>query len=199
MTAAAASAPAGGGGVPERSLSRSLFLVLAVLGAALAFKAAWIPMKAEAAQVLLDRAFAASLESGKPVKAWPWADAAPIARISVARLGVSEIVLSGGSGEAMAFGPTELNTHNRQVAVMTGHRDTHFTFIRDLRLGDMIGIERIDGTRATYRVAGFQTVDWNRFGIPASPARPMLALATCYPFGALTHGPLRRVAWAEGV
>ena len=115
------------------------------------------------------------------------------------RPGVSEIVLSGGSGEAMAFGPTELTTRNRRVAVMAGHRDTHFTFIRDLRVGDVVQLERTDGSRADYRVTGFATLDWNRFAIPVHPARKLLALATCYPFGALSHGPLRRVAWAEMV
>jgi sortase A len=157
---------------------------------------AWIPVKALVAQVLLGRAFDASLAEHRPVKPWPWADTTPAARVTVTRLGVSDVVLSGGSGQAMAFGPTELRGNGR-VTVLAAHRDTHFAFVRDLRAGDEVTIERIDGTRQRYRVTSFQTVRWDRFAVPGNPARPLLALTTCWPFGATERGPWRRVAWAE--
>lgn len=181
-----------------RAAGRALFLGVCALGLATMAQGAWIPVKAQVAQVLLGRAFAASLAEHRPVKPWPWADTAPAARVSVARLGVSDVVLSGGSGQAMAFGPTELRA-NDHVTVLAAHRDTHFEFVRDLRAGDEVTVERIDGTRRRYRVTGFQTVRWDRFAVPGDPARPMLALATCWPFGATERGPWRRVAWAEAM
>jgi len=181
-----------------RVAGRALFLGICAVGLATVAQGAWIPVKAQIAQVLLGRAFAASVAEHRPVKPWPWADTAPAARVSVKRLGVSDVVLSGGSGQAMAFGPTELRGNDR-VTVLAAHRDTHFEFVRDLREGDEIMVERIDGTRQRYRVTGFQTVRWDRFAVPGSPARPMLALATCWPFGATEHGPWRRVAWAEAI
>ena len=179
-----------------RAAGRALFLGVCAIGIATMARGAWIPVKARVAQVLLAQAFAASLAEHRPVKPWPWADTAPAARVSVARLGVSDVVLSGGSGQAMAFGPTELRGNDR-VTILAAHRDTHFEFVQDLRLGDEVTVERIDGTRQRYRVTGFQTVRWDRFAVPGDPARPLLALATCWPFGATERGPWRRVAWAE--
>jgi hypothetical protein len=110
------------GGVPSANfLLRLPFLLLIAAGLALAAQGAWIPAKAWAAQVLLDRAFAQGLAQREPVKAWPWADAAPVARISVPRLAVSEIVLSGGSGEALAFGPTHLPARHGRLRRPPGH------------------------------------------------------------------------------
>jgi sortase A len=180
-------------------LARRAALLVGAAGVVMLAQGLWIPAKAQVAQVLLDRAFARSVTRGEPQKPWPWADTVPVARIEVARLGVSDVVLSGGSGEAMAFGPTELAGPPREVRVLMGHRDTHFRFIRDLEHGDSLVLHGVDGSAARYRVVGFATVRWDRFAYPTAPARPLLALATCYPFDSDRRGPLRRVAWAERV
>jgi sortase A len=182
-----------------RAAMRALFLAVCAMGLATVAQGGFIPVKAAVAQVLLERAFERSLATHRPVRPWPWADTVPVARIAVARLSVSDVVLSGGSGQAMAFGPTLLRRGGDPVTVLAAHRDTHFAFVRDLRQGDLVTVERIDGSIARYRVTAFQTVRWDRFAVPRDPARPLLALATCYPFGAHAHGPWRRVAWAEAV
>lgn len=181
-----------------RALPLVMIAALLVGGAAITAKALYIPVKAEVAQVLLARAFDQSIEQGTPVKPWSWADTAPVSRVRVDRLGVSEIVLSGGSGEAMAFGPTEvLDDRARGVTILAAHRDTHFEFVRDLKTGDTISLDRIDGTSVTYRVRGFETVRFDEFTYPAHGGSGLLALTTCWPFGSQVSGPLRRVAWAE--
>jgi sortase A len=180
-------------------LTRRIALASGAAGLVLLVQGLWIPVKAEVAQILLDHAFERSVTSGEPHKPWPWADAVPLARIEAERLGVSEVVLSGGSGEALAFGPTELTGPPREVRVLAGHRDTHFRFVRHLRRGDIIVLQGVDASTARYRVVGFATVRWDRFGYPLAPARPLLALATCFPFDADSRGPLRRVAWAERI
>lgn len=180
-------------------LARRAALLLAAAGLALLAQGLWIPVKAQVAQVLLDRAFERSVASGGPHKPWPWADTAPVARVEAARLGVGEVVLSGGSGEAMAFGPTELAGTQRGVRVLAGHRDTHFRFLRELRRGDRLVLRGIDGSAGDYRVIGVSTVRWDRFAYPLAPPRPLLALATCYPFDSDRPGPLRRVVWAERI
>lgn len=181
-----------------RALPLVMIAALLVGGAAITAKALYIPVKAEVAQVLLARAFDQSIEQGTPVKPWSWADTAPVSRVRVDRLGVSEIVLSGGSGEAMAFGPTEvLDDRARGVTILAAHRDTHFEFVRDLKTGDTISLDRIDGTSVTYRVRGFETVRFDEFTYPALGGSGLLALTTCWPFGSQVSGPLRRVAWAE--
>lgn len=181
-----------------RALPLVMIAALLVGGAAITAKALYIPVKAEVAQVLLARAFDQSIEQGTPVKPWSWADTAPVSRVRVDRLGVSEIVLSGGSGEAMAFGPTEvLDDRARGVTILAAHRDTHFEFVRDLKTGDTISLDRIDGTSVTYRVRGFETVRFDEFTYPAHGGSGLLALTTCWPFGSQVSGPMRRVAWAE--
>src|SRR5689334_19004490 len=80
-------------------------LLLAVIGDALFRHAAYINAKPIGAQVLLERAFAATVASGHPVKPWSWADTTPVAPISVKRVHASAIALAGSSGQALAFGP----------------------------------------------------------------------------------------------
>lgn len=84
------------------------------------------------------------------------------------------------------------------VTVLAAHRDTHFLFIRDLRKGDEVTLQFVTGAIERYRVTRFETVRWDEFAYPLDPAHPLLALATCYPFGGTEYGgPWRRVAWAE--
>lgn len=127
----------------------------------------------------------------------------PIARLSVARLGVKEIVLAGGaSHEQLAKGPAIVKQADAAspVTILAAHRDTHFLFIRDLRAGDEVALRYVNGETARYRVTRFETVRWDNFAYPLDPARPLLALATCYPFGGTEYGgPWRRVAWAERI
>ena len=133
----------------RRALARLPFLLLAACGLWLIGQGADIPAKAWLAQILLERAFAAK---PRHAASRPGPGPGPTRRrsrkIRVPRLGVEEIVLSGGSGEAMAFGPTLLpgggRLGERGTAVFAAHRDTHFRFLRDLRPGDVIEVEEID-------------------------------------------------------
>jgi sortase A len=185
----------------RRGLARLPFLALAAFGLFLLGQGAIIPAKAWLAQILLDRAFAQSLASRAPTRAWPWADAWPVARIRVPRLGVEEIVLSGGSGEAMAFGPTLLpgsgRLGERGTAVFAAHRDTHFRFLKDVRPGDLIEVEEINGRTLRYRAGPGRVVRSDRYGVDRHALRPSIAMVTCWPIGATGRGPLRYVVAAE--
>jgi sortase A len=185
----------------QQRLAVVLLTMLCLIGVGQIAAGVLIPFKAVAAQVLLERAFARGVAQHRPVRPWVWADAAPVARISVPRLGVERIVLDTGSGQAMAFGPTLLpgsaEIGEPGVSVLAAHRDTHFRFLRDVQLGDAIDVEGLDGVRRRYRVTGVSIVRWNRFAVPAQGVESTLALATCYPFGAIGHGPLRYVVRAR--
>lgn len=76
------------------------------------------------------------------------------------------------------------------------HRYTHFALAKDHRAGDELTVQRVDDRRTRYRVTGLQTVCGDALALPSQPARPLLVLATCYPFDAARQGPLRRVVWA---
>lgn len=184
----------------KRALPIAFIAALLLSGVTTIGSALYIPIKAQLAQVLLDRAFDQSLQQGSPVKPWSWADTAPIARLEVPRLDAQEIVLSGGSGEAMAFGPTALiDDRRRGISILAAHRDTHFAFVKDLTLGDNLSLERTDGSVEQYEITHFETVQWDSFTYPAHGGEGLLALTTCYPFGTDMPGPLRRVAWARRI
>jgi len=184
----------------RRALASLPFLFIAACGLWLIGQSAIIPLKAALAQVLLERAFAQSVESGRPVKPWPWADAAPIARISVPRLGVEQIVLSGGSGEAMAFGPTLLpgggRLGARGTAVFAAHRDTHFRFLGEMRPGDLIEVQEVSGRTRRYLAGAGRIVRYDGFGVDRHAPRPSIALVTCWPIGGSGRGPWRYVVRA---
>lgn len=177
----------------------ALLIALSLAGMARIAAGAMIPAKAAIAQVLLERAFDRSVALHRPVKPWPWADMAPVARIAVPRLGIDRIVLDTGSGQAMAFGPTLLpaaaGIGEPGTTVIAAHRDTHFRFLKDVRKGDVITIEDLDGVKRRYIVTGAQIVRWDRFAIVRREGQH-LDLATCYPFGAIHHGPFRYVLQA---
>jgi sortase A len=177
------------------------FAGIAAFGLFEAASAAIIPAKAVVAQVLLERAFERSVAVHRPVKPWPWADMAPVARINIPRLGLSEVALDSGSGQALAFGPTFLPTAAAPgapgTAVAAAHRDTHFRGLKDVRIDDLIIVEGIDGRSTTYRVDSLQVTRWDRFAISQDRLATRLALVTCYPFGATTHGPMRFIVQAR--
>jgi sortase A len=185
---------------------RAATLVFAgVLAAGLfeAASAAIIPAKAVVAQVLLERAFDRSVAAHRPVKPWPWADMAPVARVTIPRLGIREVALDSGSGQALAFGPTFLPAGAAPgepgTAVAAAHRDTHFRGLGKVRIGDRIVVESVDGGTTSYRVDSTEVTRWDRFAVSSDRSAARVALVTCYPFGATVHGPLRYVVRATKV
>ena len=123
--------------------------ILCVTGLVLFGQGVWIHAKALLAQVLLERAFAASLAGGRAVKPWSWADTWPVARIEVPRLHRSEIALAGSSGQALAFGPGHVERTPEPgepgTSVFAAHRDTSFAFLGEVRIGDEVRVTRRDG------------------------------------------------------
>jgi sortase A len=170
-------------------------LLLALIGLILFGQGAYIHAKALLAQVLLERAFDRTIATGHLTKPWSWADTWPIARIEVKRIGARAIVLAGSSGQALAFGPGHVeltaNAGERGTAVYSAHRDTHFAFLRNVRIGDEIDITRDDGKTFRYRADRTSIVRFDASGIDPLADGYELVLSTCWPFDALTSGPER--------
>ncbi|TKW77067.1 MAG: class GN sortase, partial [Bradyrhizobium icense] len=175
-------------------------LLLAAAGIVLFGQGAYIHAKALLAQVLLERAFTETIATGHDTKPWSWADTWPVARIEVKRIGASAIVLSGSSGQALAFGPGHLESTvdagERGVAVYSAHRDTHFRFLKDVRVGDEITVTRRDGRMFRYRADTHSVVRFDEFVIDPLAVDYELVLSTCWPFDAVTPGPDRYVLHA---
>lgn len=175
--------------------------LLALAGLGLALHGAWIPIKAEIAQVLLDRAWRHALDGEETAKPWPWADTWPVARLRAPGHGIDHVVLEGASGSVLAFAPGRIaGTGTASPLALAGHRDTHFAFLRDLALGDALEVERRDGTLRRYRVVSTRVVDHRDTAAIEGPPGS-LVLVTCWPFDAtfdslVGGGPLRYVVEA---
>ena len=169
-----------------------LGLALVLIGLWQTGSDAWIYIKAQLAQVLLQRAWASTLAGQQDVKPWPWADTWPVARLDAPAQGVSQFVLAGSSGRTLAFGPGhEQGTpapgaHGNSV--IGGHRDTHLGFLEKMSLGDSIRIQRADGVRVEYRVTQLDVLDRRDTWVTRNDGRTRLTLITCWPFDALRAG-----------
>ena len=165
---------------------------------------AYIPAKAWLAQELMARAWMRSHEEEDRHVPWPWADTWPVARLMARSGDVNLIVLAGGSGRTLAFGPGHLSASalpgETGNSVIAGHRDTHFSFLRDVEIGESITIERIGGRRHIYKIVGIDVVDSRRGSLLLDTDAAVLSLVTCYPFGAVdSGGPLRYVVTAKKI
>lgn len=183
---------------------RHSMYLLAVAGLGLFLWGAWIPIKAIAAQVLLDHAWSRVQAGEMHARPWPWGDTHPIAWVSVPRLSESAIVLAGGAGRTLAFGPGHLDGTAQPGAkghsIIGAHRDTHFSFLKDVVKGDRILVERPNGLVTTYRIVDMEIVDTGRQDILHFPDTDLLTMITCYPFEDWVPGaPLRYVVTAEAV
>lgn len=185
----------------RRSWRFGVAIALALGGILLMGQSIMIHAKAIYAQHLLEAAFEESLSTGQPVKPWSWADTWPVARLEVPRIGAQAIVLHGGSGQALAFGPGHLEGTPQPsepgAAVISAHRDTHFRFLRHVKIGDDIGLTRTEGSRHTFQVRRISVARWDASGVDAGRDGRWLVLATCWPLGAATPGPLRYLVHAE--
>lgn len=176
-----------------------------MLGALFATKGLYMGGKAMIAQIMLDRAWVNTLQSGQPTPPWSWMDTAPVAKISLPALNKSAIVLNTVSGQALAFGPVHMARTplpgDAGISVIAAHKNTHFAFLQDLRTGDEIKVQRADGRSYTFKMTRAVIVHKDNSGIPdiQDPGQsPQLALVTCYPFDAISFGgPMRYIVYGE--
>jgi sortase A len=164
---------------------------------ALAFHATWIPLKAELAQWLIERSWRHTLTGAPPKPPWPWADTTAAAVLKAPAQDVHLYVLNGNSGRNLAFGPVLADGFaGSRDRVISGHRDTHFQFLRDLRVGDLLQWSDRDARR-WFMVAELDVVDSRTHQIVLDHGADRLSLVTCYPFDSPSAGgPLRYVVTA---
>ena len=188
---------------PRITTKVTTLLVLALVLAGLwqTGSGAWIYLKAELAQALLRQAWASTMAGQEHVTPWPWADTWPVARLTVPSKDIDLIILNGAYGRTLAFGPGYLESSappgSRGTTILTGHRDTHFRFLENLQLDDIILIQTRTGAWHRFSVRERRIADVRYDSIRADPDGSQLVLVTCYPFDAIVPGgPLRYVVSA---
>jgi len=185
-----------------KKLSRLLVACLLCLGFWQLGEGAYIPAKAWLAQELMQRAWIRTGSGEVRATPWPWADTWPVARMTARSGEVDLIVLAGASGRTLAFGPGHMSVSampgEAGNAVIAGHRDTHFQFLKDVQLGELLKVESSKGMRHLYEVVGVDIVDSRKGSLLLDTEAAMLSLVTCYPFDAReSGGPLRYVVTAR--
>ena len=165
-------------------------LLFVITGCLIGLQAAYMPLKAELAQWLLEKSWQETLRENAQHKPWPWADTYPVARLSLGD--VSHIVLQGASGRTLAFGPGHLTGTSEPGSsghvVISGHRDTHFRALEDLEIDEEVLLEDSAGIKHRYRIESIRIVDTRDERLNWDPSKPTLSLITCYPFDAPDAG-----------
>ena len=162
----------------------------------------WIPTKAVVAQHLLNLAWDRSQKRELIARPWPWADILPAFRLSMPGHNRSFVVLNNSSGEALAFGPGHMNSSTRPgkagVVVIGGHRDTHFSILREMKIGDKLTVEDVQRRQFSYSVSDIAVRHEDDIEIMIGEQSHVLILATCYPFdNVVPGGPERFLVIAE--
>jgi sortase A len=154
---------------------------------------AYIHAKAQLAQYLIADAWQQSETDQMQVKPWAWADMWPVAKLTVVNHDVEQYVLAGTSGESLAFGPGHVISSAAPATagntVIAAHRDTHFSFLQNLKTGDVINITNKEGQQRDYVVQDMTIVNKNDVAwLYEEDHDYQLSLVTCYPFNAIHAG-----------
>ena len=180
-----------------------VIVLLTMLGVGCIAWRFWIPLKAQLAQHLLELAWQTSRVSGKPQKAWSWADSWPVAKLTIKALDLEVIVLREAGSEGLAFGPVLLQQSSaigsKGTSVIAAHRDTHFKSLAHLTKGTLIQIEPMQGPPLTYQVSDLRVANWDQSGLSKDSQESQLVITSCWPFDSIIDGPLRFIATAKQV
>ena len=125
-----------------------------------------------------------------------------IGRIDIARLGVSAIVMEGTGRTTLrrAVGHipgTALPGQQGNVGI-SGHRDTFFRPLRNIRRDDIITLTTLFG-EYRYRVVSTKIVGPDDVAVLKPGGYEVLTLVTCYPFYFVGAAPNRFIVRAERV
>lgn len=160
--------------------------------------------KAYIAQILIGQAWQDTLATQSIQKPWPWADTWPVAKLTFSERKKSFVVLADANGQSLAFGPSHVKSsaefEQQGTKIIGGHRDTHFSILKNIKLGETISVQNQYGNWQSYEITETKIVDSREgdwyFDIDADE----LHLITCYPFEAvIAGGPERFVVIAKAI
>lgn len=120
---------------------------------------------------------------------------APIARLIMPSIGLDEIVVEGVGDDELNAGPGHLPGSampgERGNAILSAHRDRHFSTLGELSVGDTV-YTQTPLARTTWIVTKRRVV---RAGAPAlfASAEPLLTLTTCWPIRYFGTAPERLI------
>jgi sortase A len=140
--------------------------------------------------------------SASPKGAPPAATDGVIGRIEIPRLLLSAVVVEGIDKTTLrrAVGHipgTALPGQPGNVG-LTGHRDTFFRPLKDLRIKDEVKLSTLEGD-FKYEVESLRVVEPDNVSVLAPSSENVLTMVTCYPFYYVGPAPKRWVVRARQV
>ena len=125
----------------------------------------------------------------------------PVARLRIPRIRLDEIVIEGVGDDELNAGPGHLPGSAlpgmRGNAVISAHRDRHFSRLDLLQVGDTISTETGQSS-GTWVIVGRRIVDRNAPALFQS-SEPVLTLTTCWPVRYFGSAPDRLILTARPV
>lgn len=170
---------------------------LVVVGLLCVGKALFIVAEAEAHQSGVLRAFSEpdSGRAGEP-KLPPGA----IARMRFPRLYREVNLWADADPDNLKKGPVWLHLTESFAStgntVVAGHRDTHFRFLKDAKVGDIFEVEQ-DTLHYTFRISSIRIVGPTDRALLAPTETKTVTLVTCYPFHVVGRANRRMIVRAE--
>ena len=120
---------------------------------------------------------------------------APIARLVIPSIGLDEVVVEGVGNDELNAGPGHLPGSalpgEPGNAVISAHRDRHFSALGDLRIGDIVHTETAS-QHARWIVTKRRVVGAGRPALFSSD-EPVLTLTTCWPIRYFGSAPDRLI------
>jgi sortase A len=122
-----------------------------------------------------------------------------IGRLQIPRLDLSVMVLEGIASKTLRLGaghvPGTVLPGETGNAGIAAHRDTYFRKLANIRTGDAIQFQTVDGL-VKYRVLSTQVVLPSATEVLRPGSEDMLTLVTCYPFSYVGAAPKRFIVHA---
>lgn len=125
-----------------------------------------------------------------------------LTRLTIPKIHLDDIVVEGTDSHDLMLGPGHLRrtvepgeTGN---AVISGHRDTFFRHIYELKKGDLITVRR-NGKTYHYEVTGKKVVQPEDLSVIRPSHESHLTLITCYPIYYIGPAPDRLVVFSKMV
>ena len=125
-----------------------------------------------------------------------------IGRIEIPRLLLSAVVVEGTGKtilrRAVGHIPGTALPGEPGNVCLTGHRDTFFRPLKDLRIKDEVQLSTLNGN-FKYEVESLKVVEPDNVGVLAPSGENVLTLVTCYPFYYVGPAPKRWIVRARQV
>jgi len=155
-----------------------------------AARARWVEIEAE-------RAVAGARVSTGGAR-WSEARGTPVARVTVPRLGLDEVVVEGVGDEELRAGPGHMIGSalpgDSGTSVISAHRDRHFHALGGIARGDTVVTESASGT-VVWTVSRIRVVPADDSALEARTT-PTLMLTTCWPIRYVGPAPDRLIVEA---